>query len=121
MKCPIILFCLLALIAITTAVKDPFRPILVECLNKALDKENSEFKLSEDELQKFKEIVDREVRKEGLVEQGPNEKHEVAKEVRKAVHIYLPNVSTDTVDKIFKKLREASRHCPLLKAPVDNI
>jgi hypothetical protein len=105
MKCPIILFCLLVLIAITTADDDPGRKLrLITCLNREIDKANSEFKLNDDELQNFEDILDREVMKDTLAVHSLGEGENSAEEIKKSEYLALPNVSNNTVDKMLKKL-----------------
>ncbi|OKP14191.1 hypothetical protein PENSUB_104 [Penicillium subrubescens] len=69
-----------------------------------IDKANSEFKLNDDELQIFKDILDREVMKDTLAVHSPGEGENSAKEIKKSEYLALSNVSNNTVDKMLKKL-----------------
>lgn len=107
----IFLFCLLVLIATTTADEASRRKKLIQCVNKEMDKENAEFKLREDELKTLKEIVDSEAMKEPLKPQTVDEQKKILKDIEHEAKKKMPNVSADTVDKMMNKLKEKAMHC----------
>ncbi|MGD3112082.1 hypothetical protein [Streptomyces sp. YGL11-2] len=87
------------------------RKKLTECVNKELEQQNKEWKLSAVDLKKFTKIVDDEIAKEPLKKHTTEEQQRILKDIEEKAKRDLPKVPKEKIDKMLMTLTLHAMHC----------